>query len=128
MPLNTLDIYPEISSKVESVISSDSIVVFSKTTCPFCSKVKGLFKDKDVDVKYIELDQVRELWRQNHHLGGGANTKIYILLISSRGKKILSLWLQVPDGAEMQDYLKEKTGQGTVPNVFINGKHLGKLS
>jgi len=78
----------EISSKVESVISSDSIVVFSKTTCPFCSKVKGLFKDKDVDVKYIELDQV-------------------------------------PDGAEMQDYLKEKTGQGTVPNVFINGKHLG---
>ena len=42
--------------------------------------------------------------------------------------KILSLWLQVPDGAEMQDYLKEKTGQGTVPNVFINGKHLGKLS
>ena len=28
----------------------------------------------------------------------------------------------------MQDYLKEKTGQGTVPNVFINGKHLGKLS
>ena len=71
MPLNTLDIYPEISSRVESVISSDSIVVFSKTTCPFCSKVKGLFKDKDVDVKYIELDQVRELQTKPSFRGWG---------------------------------------------------------
>ena len=45
---------------MESVISSDGVVVFSKTTCPFCSKVKALFAEKKVDVKYVELDQVSE--------------------------------------------------------------------
>lgn len=29
------------------------------------------------------------------------------------------------DGAELQNALKEWTGQRTVPNVFINGKHIG---
>ncbi|KAF8224712.1 glutaredoxin [Tricholoma matsutake] len=29
------------------------------------------------------------------------------------------------DEAEIQDYLQEKTGQRTVPNVFINEKHIG---
>ncbi|KAF9011433.1 glutaredoxin [Cyathus striatus] len=29
------------------------------------------------------------------------------------------------DGSEIQDYLYEKTGQRTVPNVFITGKHIG---
>ncbi|CEP13611.1 hypothetical protein [Parasitella parasitica] len=29
------------------------------------------------------------------------------------------------DGPAMQDYLKEKTGQRTVPNIFINQKHIG---
>jgi glutaredoxin 3 len=31
----------------------------------------------------------------------------------------------LPDGGAMQDALLELTGQRTVPNVFINGKHLG---
>lgn len=29
------------------------------------------------------------------------------------------------DGAEIQDYLYEKSGQRTVPNVYINKKHIG---
>lgn len=29
------------------------------------------------------------------------------------------------NGADIQNYLHEKTGQRTVPNIFINGKHLG---
>jgi len=28
-------------------------------------------------------------------------------------------------GSEIQSYLLSKTGQRTVPNIFINGKHLG---
>ncbi|KAF9130723.1 glutaredoxin [Linnemannia schmuckeri] len=28
-------------------------------------------------------------------------------------------------GAEVQDYLQQKTGQRTVPNIFINTRHLG---
>ena len=55
------NVISEVSSKVDSIISSDSVVVFSKTTCPFCTKVKALFVEKKVDVKYVELDQVGEL-------------------------------------------------------------------
>ncbi|KAG0363854.1 glutaredoxin-1 [Gamsiella multidivaricata] len=29
------------------------------------------------------------------------------------------------DGAQVQDYLLQKTGQRTVPNIFINTQHLG---
>lgn len=28
-------------------------------------------------------------------------------------------------GAEIQNYLLSKTGQSTVPNVFVNGTHVG---
>ena len=31
-------------------------------------------------------------------------------------------------GPEIQSELKAKTGQSTVPNVFIRGRHIGKLS
>ncbi|KAF8932816.1 glutaredoxin [Dissophora ornata] len=29
------------------------------------------------------------------------------------------------DGPQVQDYLLQKTGQRTVPNIFINSQHLG---
>ena len=32
---------------------------------------------------------------------------------------------QVGNGQDIQNKLKEMTGQGTVPNVFIKGKHIG---
>lgn len=32
---------------------------------------------------------------------------------------------EMSDGSDIQDYLYQKTGQRTVPNVFINGKHIG---
>lgn len=34
----------------------------------------------------------------------------------------------VADGASIQDYLQEVTGQRTVPNIFIDGKHIGGCS
>ncbi|KAL4399495.1 Glutaredoxin [Malassezia pachydermatis] len=32
---------------------------------------------------------------------------------------------EMKEGPDVQDYLLQKTGQRTVPNIFINGKHLG---
>jgi len=29
------------------------------------------------------------------------------------------------DGADIQEYLYQKTGQSTVPNVFVNKQHIG---
>jgi glutaredoxin 3 len=33
-----------------------------------------------------------------------------------------------PDGSDIQDYLEEKTGQRTVPNIFVQLKHIGGSS
>jgi len=75
---------------VEDSIANNKVTIFSKSYCPYCIRVKGLFSDNFPDVKahVIELDQ-----RQ--------------------------------DGGPIQQYLQEKTGQRTVPNVFINNQHIG---
>jgi glutaredoxin 3 len=47
-------------------------------------------------------------------------------LLSEQGAKFYAIELdQVDDGSAIQDTLAEVTGQRTVPNVFIGGKHIG---
>ncbi|KAK7102055.1 thioredoxin reductase 1, cytoplasmic-like isoform X2 [Littorina saxatilis] len=73
---------------LQELINSNKVMVFSKTTCPFCLKIKDLFKSLNVQYGLLELD--------NHE-----------------------------DGNNLQTALFEMSGQKTVPNVFVNGKHLG---
>ena len=35
------------------------------------------------------------------------------------------MFLVLEDGAEIQDALLQKSGQKTVPNVYVNGTHVG---
>ncbi|KVI11831.1 Glutaredoxin, partial [Cynara cardunculus var. scolymus] len=73
---------------VKKTVSSHSIVIFSKSYCPYCKRAKGVFKELNKKPYVIELDE-RE------------------------------------DGWKIQDALSELVGRRTVPQVFINGKHLG---
>ncbi|XP_062226131.1 glutaredoxin-C6-like [Phragmites australis] len=75
-------------AKAKEIVASAPVVVFSKSYCPFCVRVKQLFQQLGATFKAIELD-----------VEG--------------------------DGSEIQAALKDWTGQNTVPNVFINGKHIG---
>eukprot|EP01039_Chlorochromonas_danica_P002866 gene2866-3130_t len=46
--------------------------------------------------------------------------------ITEQGQQFKAIELdQVPNGSAIQDALATKTGQRTVPNIFINGKHVG---
>ncbi len=83
----TIDKCDAILSRVYSL----QVVVFSKTWCPFCERLKKLLNDKSIAFYAVELDELE---------GGGEQ--------------------------QVQDLLAEKSGQKTVPNVFINGRHLGK--
>ncbi|KAK4417790.1 Glutaredoxin [Sesamum alatum] len=74
--------------KAKELVSTNSVVVFSKTYCPFCVTVKELLTKLGASFKAIELDKEG-------------------------------------DGSEIQSALAEWTGQRTVPNVFIGGKHIG---
>lgn len=70
------------------MIKTNRVVIFSKTTCPYCAKVKELFNSLNEAYVTVELDQIDE-------------------------------------GPSIRDYLFDKTGQKTVPNVYVKGNHLG---
>uniref|UniRef100_A0A7N0U165 Glutaredoxin domain-containing protein n=1 Tax=Kalanchoe fedtschenkoi TaxID=63787 RepID=A0A7N0U165_KALFE len=75
-------------SKVKQIVADFPIVVFSKTYCGYCNRVKQLLAQLAASFKVIELNQES-------------------------------------DGDDLQAALLEWTGQRTVPNVFIKGKHIG---
>ncbi|PIN20251.1 Glutaredoxin [Handroanthus impetiginosus] len=75
-------------AKAKQIVSSNPVVVFSKTYCGYCQRVKQLLSQLQATYKVIELDEEN-------------------------------------DGSEIQTALTEWTGQRTVPNVFISGKHIG---
>ncbi|KAG8372348.1 hypothetical protein BUALT_Bualt12G0056700 [Buddleja alternifolia] len=76
------------SAFVKKTISSHSIVIFSKSYCPYCRRAKVVFKELNQVPFIVELDE-RD------------------------------------DGGKIQDALSQIVGRRTVPQVFINGKHLG---
>ncbi|KAJ4872665.1 hypothetical protein Rs2_45669 [Raphanus sativus] len=78
-----------MEESVKKTVNDNTVVVYSKTWCPYCSEVKTLFKRIGVQPLVIELDQ----------LG--------------------------PQGPQLQKVLERLTGQRTVPNVFVGGKHIG---
>ncbi|XP_028783977.1 glutaredoxin [Neltuma alba] len=76
------------SKKAKEIASSAPVVVYSKTYCGYCKRVKDLLNQLGAAYKVIELDEES-------------------------------------DGGDIQAALAEWTGQRTVPNVFIAGKHIG---
>lgn len=78
----------DLTKAVKDYISQNKVLIFSKTTCPFCTKIKDLFKELKVEYNSIELNEIE-------------------------------------NGAALQAALLEVSGQRTVPNVYINGQHIG---
>ncbi|CAH8322357.1 unnamed protein product [Eruca vesicaria subsp. sativa] len=78
-----------MEESVKTTVNDNTVVVYSKTWCPYCSEVKTLFKRLGVQPLVVELDK----------LG--------------------------PEGTQLQKVLEKLTGQRTVPNVFVGGKHIG---
>ncbi|XP_025908290.1 thioredoxin reductase 3 isoform X2 [Nothoprocta perdicaria] len=74
--------------RVRALIDTHRVMIFSKSYCPYCNKVKELFRSLRVEYYALELDVT-------------------------------------DDGASIQQVLVELTNQRTVPNVFVNGKHVG---
>ena len=51
------DSSPEKAEWVKREIASDCVVIFSKTTCPYCRMAKNVFKNIGKEVKVIELNK-----------------------------------------------------------------------
>ncbi|CAK9176137.1 unnamed protein product [Ilex paraguariensis] len=132
------------TSKAKEIVSANPVVVFSKTYCPFCVSVKKLLTELGASFKAIELDtesclranfrksETKEIVHQKTiremPLAVTPIGRLPKVFPSSTGSaKDLRLFELVydSDGSEIQSALREWTGQGTVPNVFIAGKHIG---
>ncbi len=86
---STLPVLPATPKEVaEAAIKANKIMVFSKTTCPYCIRAKKAIARLEPNFGLVELDQIA-------------------------------------DGSEMQAALQEISGQRTVPNIFVNGRHIG---
>ena len=51
----------DVAVMVEEYVKSNEIMIFSKSYCPFCNKVKKLFDDNGLAFKSLELDQMGQL-------------------------------------------------------------------
>lgn len=74
--------------EIENYVENNKVMIFSKSRCPYCRKVKELFKSLGVAFFALELDTLE-------------------------------------NGAEMQKAMAEKAGRSSVPQVFIDGQHIG---
>ncbi|CAN8069733.1 unnamed protein product [Agarophyton chilense] len=80
---------------VENAIKENAVMVFSKSYCPFCVQAKDLLEERVAAVEGLMPIKAFEM----DEMGA--------------------------EGNAMQQYLLQKTGQRTVPNIFIGGKHVG---
>ncbi|XP_064399579.1 thioredoxin reductase 1, cytoplasmic-like [Halichondria panicea] len=78
----------DLKATIEEQIKNSHVLIYSKSTCPFCIRVKKLFSVQYVSFTAVELDTL-------------------------------------DNASQYQDNLEQISGQRTVPNVFINGKHIG---
>ncbi|KAL7687199.1 putative glutaredoxin, Thioredoxin-like superfamily [Plasmopara halstedii] len=88
-PLRSRTLHVEASkSSIMDAIAKEKVLVFSKTHCPYCARVKSTLEIIGAKYQVVELD-TRD------------------------------------DGTQIQSLLLDLTGQRTVPNIFIGGKHIG---
>jgi glutaredoxin 3 len=94
---------------VEEAIAGHKIVIFSKSYCPYCKRAKEIFNS---DFPHLK-DQI--------YIKECASLPFAICSEADPTRRLdLS-----PDGSKIQDYLRQKTNQSTVPNIFINQEHVG---
>uniref|UniRef100_A0AAQ5XDB9 thioredoxin-disulfide reductase (NADPH) n=1 Tax=Amphiprion ocellaris TaxID=80972 RepID=A0AAQ5XDB9_AMPOC len=50
----------ELKTRIQELIDTNQVIVFSKSYCPYCVKVKDLFKELKVECKVVELDLIED--------------------------------------------------------------------
>jgi glutaredoxin 3 len=80
---------------IDMYIQDHDVMVFAKSYCPHCTTSKTIME--------IVQQETDTKWNE----------------------RFLYLDHMTEDGSKIQDALHAKTGQRTVPNIFIGGKHVG---
>ncbi|XP_042501955.1 glutaredoxin-C3-like isoform X1 [Macadamia integrifolia] len=112
------------SAFVQNIVYSNRIAVFSKSYCPYSLRAKRIFSELNEQPFIVELDH-----------RGNAHHCCYLLSFSIKiSMKYVHMLLMIlislvywdtDDGSQIQDVLLDLVGHRTVPQVFVNGKHIG---
>ena len=87
----------DVGQYVQDHIHGADVMVFAKSYCPFCKKARQLLQD-------LHEQQNQDAWT------------LYVIDLDLLGQE---------DGPLIQMELLEQTGQKTVPNIFLGGRHIG---
>ncbi|XP_019096901.1 PREDICTED: LOW QUALITY PROTEIN: monothiol glutaredoxin-S12, chloroplastic [Camelina sativa] len=108
-----------LEETVKKTVAENPVVVYSKSWCSYSSEVKSLFKSLQVEPLVVELDELVFLGKPSMPQGIGLKRlQMFWWFLASPGS----------EGSQLQNVLEKITGQYTVPNVFIGGKHIGGCS
>ncbi|KAI9505807.1 Glutaredoxin [Coemansia spiralis] len=124
-----------ISKLVTKLISENSVMVFSKSHCQFCQRVKHLLADKGIKFKTLELDlenngssiqdhlasitgqrTVPSVFANGHHVGGCDDT-----FVSFKANKFAKL-LEGPLGKFAEQNKTEDSSEGSASNIEGDNK------
>ena len=62
-----------MQAKIETLISDNKVMVFSKDYCPFCTQAKDVLKNAGVEFKAVEMDMIPnggDMQNKLHSLSG----------------------------------------------------------
>ncbi|KAK4337189.1 hypothetical protein RND71_043288 [Anisodus tanguticus] len=118
-----------VSNDIDKLIKENRVLIFSKTYCPYCDKVKKLFKDLGVAFKVIELDKIDngdELHLELKKKISRTSVPQVKKLFNDLGVAFKAVELdQIDNGDELHSELKEKISRTSVPQVFVNNQWVG---
>lgn len=95
-----------VKEKVQKLISSSPVVIFSKTYCPYCTKAKNLYNTLAVPLKVYELDNMDD--------GGQIQSELQKLTSQST---VPSVWINQTFVGGCDDSVK-KHKDGTLFKLF----------
>jgi glutaredoxin len=139
--------YASMVDDIKAKNKENPVMVYSKSYCPYCASVKGLFRDLEVQHKVVELDQIgarTTALAPLHRYRTRLNLRLAARMVSHRTcttqsitagppahtppKRSHALLFGAADGLDVQDTLLDVTGSHTVPQVFIAGEFIGGAS
>jgi glutaredoxin 3 len=91
---------------LQRAVAENAVVVFSKSWCPYSKKAKDLLKTHYPEVQPAIYESVQML---SLLVGGYPDVGVIVFRLDEKED----------GGKAYQDYLEGKTGQRTVPNIFI---------
>ena len=117
---------------VEDLIANNRIAVFSKSWCPYCKRAKALLASNYADVPAEVIEYVHPPLSLSFPFISSFSTFPCVVLLVHIFYLVSEVLVNNKfkfdyriDGlgdskcSEIQDYLLEKTGQRSVPNIFI---------